>query len=458
MYRLMRHFSLASLTGIVLAAFLITLIYRQMAINGITALGEKINVELAHTALSPVKPQLLKFLTSVQDIDTSGTRIPPLNIDLAKNVRDVMEDTAVIRIKIYNRHGIVVFSTKPGEVGKNRLKYNDKYEYRGFQGAIRGKEVNKLVYVDALNAFAEKSEDQNLMQTYLPLRRAITAPVEGVFEIYTDAQPLVDYAQYTQLAVAGVTATIMALLYLTLLMVVRRAEKTIDSQQNIIRDRTETLELLSAQLLTAQEVEKARLADVLHEDIAQTLSTIQFQAEHSRVSVQQQQPGEYTNALTAIISSVQDALRKVRAMAMELRPPSLDDLGVIATLHWYLREYQSDHPETHVQTDITIGEADVSRALKVIIYRLVQEMLENLARYAAPSFVRVTLTKRNQNIALVVEDSGWMYQRANAAAHQDSRERIWIQAIEERAVLSGAIVTIQDKGPDGHGISFTWEG
>lgn len=457
MYKLMRHFSLASLAGIVLATFLITLIYRQMAINGITALGEKINVELAHTALSPVKPQLLNFLASVRDIDEPGTHIPPLNIDLAQNVRDVMEDTAVIHIKIYNRHGIVVFSTKPDEVGRSQLEAGDRYENRGFRAAVRGREANKLVYVDALNVFTTKSEDQNMMQTYLPLRRSITAPVEGVFEIYTDAQPLVDYAQYTQLAVAGVTATIMALLYLTLLMVVRRAEKTIESQQNIIRDRTETLELLSAQLLTAQEVEKARLADVLHEDIAQTLSAIQFQAEHSRALVQQQQPGEYSNALAAIISSVQDALRKVRAMAMELRPPSLDDLGVIATLHWYLREYQSHHPETRVQTDITIGETDVSRALKVIIYRLVQEMLDNLARYAAPSAVRVTLTKSNQKIALFVEDSGWMYQHGNAAARQDSRERIWMQAIEERAVLSGAIVTVQDKGADGHGISFTWD-
>lgn len=457
MYRIMRYFSIASLASIGLATLLITLIYRQMAIHGITNLGEKINVELAHTALHPVRAELLRYLATVGNIDEPGAVVPRVGADLERDIQDVMADTAVVRIKIYNRRGIVVFSTKSGEIGRNQLEHGDRYENKGFKSAIDGKEANKLVYVDAFNIFTAGDEDDNLMQTYLPLRRTVTAPVEGVFEIYTDARPLVDYAQYTQIAVASVAAIIMALLYLVLLMIVRRAEKVIDSQESTIRDRTHTLELLSAQLLTAQESERAHLADALNEDIAQTLSGINFQVERASNLVETQSTEENVKSLTAITSAVQDAIRKVSAMAMDLRPPSLDDLGVVATLHWYLREYQSRHPEIQLDSNITLQEGDVSRPLKVIIYRIVHEALESIAKYSLPNQVSVSLSKGADEIRLGIEDGGRLYASGEAARQAGEGKRIWLHALQERAVLSGGSVSVEDTAAQGYRINFTWE-
>lgn len=459
MYRIMRYFSIASLVSIVLAALLLSLSYRFTAIKGIAYLGEKSSVELAETALSPIKPHILKYLAEMEHIDKPGAITNPLDTRLAKTISDIMEaDQEVVRVKIYNKHGIVVFSTKTSQIGHDQpQKSNDDVtKNAGFAAAINGKVSNKLVYRDAFNPFRQPTEEDNLLQTYIPVRRTVTAPIQGVFEVYTDVTPLVDYAQYMQIAIAGVTAVILALLYLTLLVIVRRAERIMEAQQNTIRERTETLELLSAQLLTAEENEKKRLADELHEDVAQTLSAVKFQVERAAQVAEQQSAEEHAKSLASIVSAVQDAIRKVSTMAMDLRPPSLDDLGVVATIEWHLRKFRSYHPEILLESEIEIEESEVSRSLKIIIYRIIQETLESLAKFEMANLVSMHLGKIDNNVTLTIEDNGRMYRSGEAAVSAKNEKRIWLYAIEERAVLSGGAVSRENNTAGGHRIRFTW--
>lgn len=458
MYRVLRHFSITSLASIVLATVLITLLYRHMAITGIMHFSEKINLDVAHTALNPIESQLMDYLTLMANVDKSGEGLRRLNsLALEHVAQEVMEDIEVVRIKIYNQHGIVVFSSNPTDFGRSTLELGDRDETTGFQSAIKGKVTHKLIYRDSFNLFAPATDADNLMQTYVPLRRTLTAPVLGVIEVYTDVTPLVDYAQYMQIALAGVATIIMALLYLTLLAIVRRADKVITTQQGTIRERTEMLELLSAQLLTAQENEKKRLAVELNEDIAQTLSAVKFQVEHAVQVAGRQSTTENATSLSPAVSAIQDAIRKVSTMAMDLRPPSLDDLGVVATVDWYFRRFQARHPEILLKSEIDIREHEVSRALKVIIYRIVQEMLENLARHALASLVSVRLDKSNHAITLTVEDNGRLYQPGEAASGMKDGKRIWLYAIEERAILAGGTVVTENNTAGGYRTLFRWE-
>ena len=459
MYRITRYFSIASLASIVLAAVLLALFSRYMAIKGIVHLGEKSNAEVAQAALNAVKPHVLRYLAAVEQIDKPGTDIDPLDTRLARTISDIMDTyEAVVRVKIYNKHGIVVFSTKTSQIGHDQIERSsdDVNVNTGFTSAMNGRVASKLVYRDAFNPFKQPTNDDNLLQTYIPVRRSVTAPVQGVFEIYTDVAPLVDYAQYTQVEIAGVTAIILALLYLTLLVIVRRSEKIMEAQQNTIRERTETLEVLSAQLLTAGENEKKRLAEELHEDVAQTLSAIKFQVEHAVQVATQQSAEENAKSLASIVAAVQDAIRKVSAMAMDLRPPSLDDLGVVTTIDWYLRKFQSRHPEILLESNIEIEESEVSHALKIILYRIVQEMLENLAKFSMANLVSLHLGKIDNNIALIVEDNGGMYRSGETGAPGKNEKRIWLSAIEQRAVLSGGTVALEHNPAGGYRMRFAW--
>ena len=460
MYKILRYFSVTSLACIVLTALLLTLFYRHMTIRGIVHLGETINVELAKTALIPVKSKLVDFLGMVADIDTQGEAIRPIDHGLKKVIHNIMLNTRVIRIKIYNRHGIVVFSSKESQIGEGQVENssNDGVENKGFVSAINGKVTSKLVYRDDLNPFDQVTEEDNLIQTYLPVRQTVTAPIQGVFEIYTDVNSLVAYAEYMQIVIAVGATFILALLYLTLLVIVRRAEKVMAAQQNTIRERTETLELLSAQLLTAEENEKKRIADQLHDDVAQMLSAVKFQVEHACQVAREQSAEENAKSLASIVSIIQDAIRKVSTMAMDLRPPSLDELGVVATIEWYFREYQSHHPEIRVQSEVAIVENEVSRSLKIIIYRIIQETLENIAKFALANQINVHLNNADGNIVLTINDNGRMYKSGEASADKGEEKRIWFYAIKERAVLSGGTVSSVNKTSGGYTMQISWPG
>lgn len=84
----------------------------------------------------------------------------------------------------------------------------------------------------------------------------------------------------------------------------------------------------------------------------------------------------------------------------------MDDLGLSATLTWLWRDFQDTYPEIHVQSQIDVEDGDIHDTLKVVIYRVVQEALNNVARHSKADQVRVALTKENDIMELTVQDNG----------------------------------------------------
>lgn len=450
MFRILRYFSIASFVSIALAAVLFAVFYRQVEIKGIVLLGEKNNVTLAQTVLNSVRPELVEYLASVTNIEKGGAAMHAIGAKLDQAIQSIARDMTVVKIEIYNRHGVVVFSTETAHIGQNQRNNP------GFVSAFGGQVTSKLIYHDSLNPFDKITEDDNLIETFLPVRRAPTGPIEGVFEIHTDVNRLIYLAERTEAVIIIGAIVILILLYSALLIIVRRAGKIIETQQNTIRERTETLELLSAQLLTAQENEKKRIAGDLHEGIAQTLSAIKLRVEDLCQLAGRRSADENAKALEAVVAIIQNTIQEVRTMAMNLRPPSLDDLGIVATIDWHCRKFQSLHPEIRVESEIEIEESEVSHALKIIIYRVIQETLDTLAKHALANLVRIRLNRTDNVIALAIEDEGRMYKPGETSAHNDTGRKIWLAAIEERAVLSGGTASIGTNATGGIRIRLTW--
>ena len=84
---------------------------------------------------------------------------------------------------------------------------------------------------------------------------------------------------------------------------------------------------------------------------------------------------------------VQDAIEEVRNIYMGLRPSILDDLGVIAAINWFCREFQSTYPHINVQHTIDIEESEIPDSLKIVIFRVLQEGLSNVARHSQADHV-----------------------------------------------------------------------
>ena len=397
MFKLLRFYSIASFVAVLATALLITLFYRQVAIQGIMQLAERSNLTLARTALNSVRPQLIDYLDAVAQpgyVNISNNPPPP---ELATAIRSLMRDSSVVRIKIYNQHGVVAFSTKTSQIG------SDQRNNPSFISAINGRVADTLIYRDTFNSFDAASEEDNLMQTYIPIRASATEPVQGVFEIYTDVNDLVHQSERTEFLIMAGSLFILMALYMALLLVVRRAHNTIKSQHQTIRERTETLEILSARMLKNEESNKQKIAIELHEGLAQTLSAVKLNLENNSQKVN----GDDTigRSMAAIIPALQSAIEDVRTLATELRPSSIDDLGLLPTLNSLCRNFEPQHPGIRVRQDISLQEKDIPAPLKVILYRIVVLALDDIALHTASDQVQIALRRDKDALTLLVDDT-----------------------------------------------------
>jgi len=179
----------------------------------------------------------------------------------------------------------------------------------------------------------------------------------------------------------------------------KQLQRTLNERQGseaALRKSEQELRRLSSQLLTAQENERQRVARELHDSVSQSLSALKFRVEHILDKMERgstETPGDLNDVLIPLI---QDAIEEVRHIYMGLRPSILDDLGIIATINWFSREFQNINPYIRVQRTIDIKESEVPDGLKVVIFRVMQEALSNVARHSQADHVSISLLKKKR--------------------------------------------------------------
>ena len=450
MFRLMRFYSITSLAGFVITAALLMVFVRQLVIGDIVQLAQRSTLTVVNSILNSVRPDLVEYLDGVQDAAPHRPVAQELPARLAAAIVEMMRDGSVVRIKVYNRRGVVVFSTKSNQIG------DTQEDNAGFTSAIDGKLLSTVVYRDTFNRFDQETEEDNLMQTYVPARGNPTKPISGVLEIYTDITPLVYLNERTELGLLALVGLLLAFLYGVLILIMRHATKIINSQQNTIRDRTATLEMLSAQMLKSGEMEKKKIAFDLHEGLAQTLSAIKTNFEGSR----EKSGSAESNAesLGRIVPALQGAISEARAIATELRPSSLDGLGLLPTIRWFCREFEQLHPGKRIEQKLALQESDLPAALKIVLYRVIESTLKNLVLYRNADQIQLDLRLANQAIVLSVGDSSQDSTYA-ATTRQTPAPDLQVQFVEarERTTLSGGTFSIGRNAAGGVRLQCSWD-
>jgi signal transduction histidine kinase len=445
-FKLLRYYSVASLVAVLATAILLTWFYRQVAIQGIVQLAERSNLTLARAAMNPIKPALLAFLETAADFQPGNTTPPPLPAELSDSIQALMQDRSVVRIKLYSPRGVVVFSTRPDQIG------NDKSNNQGFITALSGGVGSALIYRDTFNRFDGTTEEDNLMQTYIPVRASPAEPIQGVFELYADVNSLVHQTERTEFIIMAGATLILSALYAVLILIVRRANNTIEQQQRTIRERTETLELLSAQMLKSEESHKQKLAVDLHEGLAQTLAALKLKVENGR-------HGEVAaGSADSIIPLLQAAIQEVRAMATDLRPPSLDDLGLLPTLNWVCREFERAHPGIRIERQIPLQEQDVPSPLKVIIYRIIVSVLEGMGQHTNTGKIHLGLWRENHALVLLLDNipTEMLDRTVTPLVNIDPQSHAGFARMEELTTLSGGVFRASHHSGGGTTLRATW--
>jgi two-component system sensor histidine kinase UhpB len=204
---------------------------------------------------------------------------------------------------------------------------------------------------------------------------------------------------------------------------------------NTMLDRLESERAASsARALSAQEAERGRIAQELHDEIGQTLTANLLDL--SRVAAAA--PMAVSAELRRIQENVRTSLDEIRRIARRLRPGVLEELGLTSALKALAGDFAT--AGLHVRRTLAPDLPHLNRDVELVLYRVAQEALTNVARHAAAANVDITLRRTAGGVELAIRDDGrGLGQAAEGAG---------IRGMRERALLIGADLTL-DTRPEG---------
>ena len=230
------------------------------------------------------------------------------------------------------------------------------------------------------------------------------------------------------------------------------------STEEALRVSNIQLQRLKAQHLTIQESERQRIAADLHDGLGQSLSLLKLSVESAAKSVRAGDAVEAVKVLEQLARKVRSVLDELRGIAMNLRPSIIDDLGIRATLAWFFREFEASGVKTRIERDIDVNESDVPQPLKIVIFRILQEAVNNAVKHAHPDRIKVNLGIGNagETLEFSIEDDGKGFDPADLARPVVVAKGLGLQSMRERAELSGAHFDLESARGMGTRIRVRW--
>jgi len=222
---------------------------------------------------------------------------------------------------------------------------------------------------------------------------------------------------------------------------------------SIARDLTErrraeaALATLSRQLLEAQEAERRRLAYELHDELGHGLTTLKLMLEMIKGT-----PEVGARRLQDSIKLVDDLVRQVRTLSLDLRPLMLDELGLVATLNWYVQR-QAQRVESVIHFTADALEPRPHPALETACFRVVQEALTNAARHAQARHVWVEVRQHDSTLSLRIRDDGVGFDVPATLERARQGTSFGVLGMAERLRLAGGHLEIHSTPGDGTEIS-----
>ena len=179
MFKLLRYFSITSFTTMVIAAALLGMFYRQLAVRDLVSLKESENVALTQSFANSLWQQFAPFVASTSGLRGDELRAHPEITKLHHAVVSQMRGLSVMKVKVYNLEGLTIFSTEATQIDE------DKSSNPGFLSARSGKVASELTHRHTFNAFEQIIQDRDIVESYIPIRSGLTWPLETVFQVYS---------------------------------------------------------------------------------------------------------------------------------------------------------------------------------------------------------------------------------------------------------------------------------
>jgi signal transduction histidine kinase len=191
---------------------------------------------------------------------------------------------------------------------------------------------------------------------------------------------------------------------------------------------------LAKSLVDIQESERRHIAKELHDHLGQILTGLQFMLENAKKQATDSQRSD----LEEIQTAVSDLIGQVREMSLNLRPSMLDDMGLVPTVNWHIDRYTS---QTGIHVNFQCDEIleRLPPEIENAAYRIIQEALTNVARYAQVKEVFVGLALQEKTLWVEVLDKG----RGFDTSVDLDKPSSGLGGMKERASLAGGYLTVR---------------
>ncbi len=226
----------------------------------------------------------------------------------------------------------------------------------------------------------------------------------------------------------------------------KRAEEALRKSEMWLRS-------LYSQLLKAQEEERRRIAKEVHDSIGSPLAAIKMGLENAIMVSEKGKVG--LESLRALAELAQHSMRECRRIMTDLRPPVLDDYGIVATIKWLCDRFQIINPQIRIERRIDISEEDIPEPLRIVLFRIVQEALNNAARHSGAKIISVLLLK-GKEIQLCVHDDGCGFDMDSVLSRKAHEGGFGISNMKERTELSGGSFQLETDPEKGTTIYARW--
>ncbi|MCJ7619088.1 MAG: sensor histidine kinase, partial [Anaerolineae bacterium] len=215
-----------------------------------------------------------------------------------------------------------------------------------------------------------------------------------------------------------------------------------------------SLQELSSRLIDAQEQERKRIAQELHDELGQALTAMSINLSAIDKQLGVELDPEIAERLAETDSLITRTLEQMREMALDLRPSMLDDLGLLPALRWYVKRYEN---RTGILVDLEVVglELRLPEHIETAMYRVVQEALTNVARHARANRVDIRLQRRDSIFQAFIEDDGSGFDPAEVADREAQGRGVGLVGIRERIAALGGSLEI--KSHPGKGTRLTIE-
>jgi signal transduction histidine kinase len=210
--------------------------------------------------------------------------------------------------------------------------------------------------------------------------------------------------------------------------------------EKVLRETEAQVREISTQLLEAQEIERRRISMELHDELGQALNVMKLQMRFIEKRLDKDQI-EIKRECEELLTYTDRLIEDVRRLSRDLSPIVLEDIGLTASLQWLISNL-AKNPDMKVTSDISEIDDLIAAKNRIVIYRVIQEVLTNIVKHAQAENVSFVIDRRDNKVIFSIKDDGKGFDLQSILMKDISEKGFGLRTMNERVKTIGGVFDV----------------